>query len=129
MEARISAPIQTSPGAHPASYRMDTRSFLGIKRPVCGIHHPPTSNIKVKERIELYIYSPFGPSWFVLGRTKRIGKIRIIQDFRLKLPGSCGLCSSTTRAQANVTAMKICQMDVTVVHSLGSRLSKHKLYS
>jgi hypothetical protein len=30
--ARFSAPIQTGPGAHPASYAMGTGSFLGVKR-------------------------------------------------------------------------------------------------
>jgi len=29
--ARFSAPVQTGPGAHPASCTMGTRSFLGIK--------------------------------------------------------------------------------------------------
>jgi len=29
--ARFSAPVQTGPGAHPASYTMGTRSFLGVK--------------------------------------------------------------------------------------------------
>ena len=31
MEARFSAPIQTGPGAHPASYTMGTGSFPGVK--------------------------------------------------------------------------------------------------
>jgi hypothetical protein len=31
---------------------------------------PPTpSNARVKERVELYLYSPSGPSWPVIGRT------------------------------------------------------------
>ena len=29
--ARFSAPVQTGPGAHPASYTMDTGSFPGVK--------------------------------------------------------------------------------------------------
>jgi hypothetical protein len=64
--AKLSAPFQTSPGAHPASYTMGTRSFPGVKRPGCGIDHPPPSSAKVKERVELYFYSPSGPSWHVL---------------------------------------------------------------
>ena len=44
-------------------------SFPGLKRPGRGVDHPPSSNAKVKERVELYLYSPFGPSWPVLGRT------------------------------------------------------------
>jgi len=31
VEARFSAPVQTGPGAHPASCTMDTGSFLGVK--------------------------------------------------------------------------------------------------
>jgi len=43
------------------------RVFLRIKRPGHGVDHPPLSSTKVKERVELYLYSPFGPSWPVLG--------------------------------------------------------------
>jgi hypothetical protein len=40
--------------------------FLGVKRLGRGVDHPPPSSAKVKERVELYLYSPFGPSWPVL---------------------------------------------------------------
>ena len=43
-------------------------SFPGVKRPERGGNHPPTSNAEVKETVELYIYSPSGPSWPVLWR-------------------------------------------------------------
>jgi len=68
--ARFSTPVQTVPGAHPASYTMGTGSFLGggvVNPPGRGIDHPPLSSTEVKERVELYIYSPSGPSWPVLG--------------------------------------------------------------
>ena len=29
-------------------------SFLGVKRPKRSVNHPPPSNTKVKERVELY---------------------------------------------------------------------------
>ena len=32
VEARFSAPVQTGPGAHPASYTMGAGCFLGVKR-------------------------------------------------------------------------------------------------
>jgi len=54
--ARFSAPVQTGPGAHPASYTMGTGSFLGVKRPGRGVDHPHPSSAKVKERVELYLY-------------------------------------------------------------------------
>ena len=51
--ARFSAPVQTGPEAHPASYTMGTGSFPGVKRPGRGVDHPPISSAKVKERVEL----------------------------------------------------------------------------
>ena len=63
MEAIISAPVQTGPGAHSATYTMRTGSFPGVKRPGRGADHPPPSNAEVKERVELYLYSPSGPLW------------------------------------------------------------------
>jgi hypothetical protein len=44
-------------------------SVPGVKLPGRGVDHPPPSSADVKERVELYLYSPFGPSWPVLGRT------------------------------------------------------------
>ena len=63
---RFSAPVQTGPGAHPASYRMGTGSLPGVKRPNRGIGNPPPSSAEVKERVQLYVYSPSGPSWLFL---------------------------------------------------------------
>ena len=50
-----------------ACYTMGTGSFQGLKRPELDVEHPPPSGAEVKERVELYIYSPSGPSWPVLG--------------------------------------------------------------
>jgi hypothetical protein len=50
-------------------HTMGTGPFPGVKRPGRGIDHPPPSSAKVKERVELYLYSPSGPSWPVLGWT------------------------------------------------------------
>ena len=41
----------------------------GVNRPGLGVNHPPPSSTEVKERVELHLYSPSGPSWPVLGRT------------------------------------------------------------
>ena len=43
------------PGSHPASYKMGTVSFTGVKRPGRGVDHPPTSSAEVEGRVELYI--------------------------------------------------------------------------
>jgi len=48
---------------------MGTGSFPGVKRPGRGVDHPPSSSADVEERVELYLYSPSGPPWPVLGWT------------------------------------------------------------
>jgi len=40
---------------------MGAGSFPGVKHPGCGVDNPPSSSAEVKERVELYLYSPFGP--------------------------------------------------------------------
>jgi len=55
------------PWGHSASYTMSTKSFLGVKQPGHGVDHPPPSSAEVKGRIELYLHSPSGPSWAVIG--------------------------------------------------------------
>jgi len=74
VEGRFSTFVQTGPGTHPASYTMGTGLFPGVKRPECGVDHSPASSAEVKERMELYIYSPFGPSWPVLRGEKKLVK-------------------------------------------------------
>jgi hypothetical protein len=67
VEARFSTPVQTDAEAHPASYTMSIGSLSGSVsgRDVALTIHPPSS-AEVKEIIELYLYSPTGPSWPVL---------------------------------------------------------------
>jgi hypothetical protein len=65
--ARFSAPVQTGSGAQPPSYIMGTGSlFQGVKETGRGVNHPPSSRAEVKERVELYLYSPSGSSWPIL---------------------------------------------------------------
>ena len=56
--ARFSASFQTSPGAHPASYKMGTGSFLEVKRPGRGVDHPPASSAEVQERVRAILLLP-----------------------------------------------------------------------
>jgi hypothetical protein len=65
--ARFSAPIQIGPGAHPSSSTIGTGSFPGVKRPGRGIDHPSPFSTEVKDRVDLYLFSPSGPLWPVLG--------------------------------------------------------------
>jgi hypothetical protein len=55
----------------PTHFPLQRVRFLsrGLKRPGHGTDHPPPSSAEVKERVELCLYSPFGPSWPVLGWT------------------------------------------------------------
>ena len=55
---RFSAPVQTGPGVHPASYTMGTGSLPGVKRPGCGVDHPPLPRAEVNERV-----IPLLPLW------------------------------------------------------------------
>ena len=59
--ARFSAPVQTGLGAHPASCTMGTGFFPGVKsgRGVTLTPHP--FQCCGHERVELYLYSPYGP--------------------------------------------------------------------
>jgi len=58
---RFSAPVQTGPGAHPASCAMGTGSFPGGKeQPGRDADPSPPSSAVGHERVELYLYSPYG---------------------------------------------------------------------
>ena len=58
--------LQSRPALGPNGY---WATFPGVKRPGRGVDHPHQSSAKVKERVELYLYSPSGSSWPVLGWT------------------------------------------------------------
>jgi hypothetical protein len=78
--AIFSAPVQTGLGAHPASCAMGTGSFPRVESGggVTLTHHPllvPRSKI----RVELYLYSPYGPSWS-MKRVKPTKYTRHIRD-------------------------------------------------
>ena len=58
----FSAPVQTGPGAHPASCTMGTGSFPGGKeRPGRDADPSPPSSAVGHESVKLYLYSPYGP--------------------------------------------------------------------
>ena len=53
--------------AHPACYIMGVGSFLGVKQLGHDTDHPLPSSTKVKEGVEVYLYSLSVPSWQVIG--------------------------------------------------------------
>jgi hypothetical protein len=61
-------PAHIRPGTHPALYKMVT-GFLCrlLKRPTRDVE-PTSCSTEVKERVQLYLYSPSGSSWPVIGR-------------------------------------------------------------
>ena len=64
--ARFSAPVQTGPGGPSSLLYNGYRRFLGSKT-AGGWRWPPRPSAKVKERVEVFLCSPSGPSRPVLG--------------------------------------------------------------
>jgi hypothetical protein len=60
----IQPPIQWIPGLFPVG-----GGGGGGKSAGACVDHPHQSSAEVKERVDLYLYSPSGPSWPVIGRT------------------------------------------------------------
>jgi hypothetical protein len=68
VETKFSTPVQTGPAAHLASNTMSIGSISqGAKRPGRGANHQSLSSAEVKERVEIHVYFPSGPSWPVIG--------------------------------------------------------------
>jgi hypothetical protein len=63
--AIFSAPVHTGSLLYNA-YR---DFFPVVKRPEPDVKHPPISGAEVKERVEVYLYSPSGSSWSVVEQT------------------------------------------------------------
>ena len=57
MGVRSPSPVQTGPGAHPATYTMRTGSFTGVKRQGRGVDHPPLLAPRLKKE-QSYISTP-----------------------------------------------------------------------
>ena len=59
--ARFCTLVQTGPGAHPASCRMGTGSFPGVKYGRGATMTPQAFSCRRQERVDIYLYSPYGP--------------------------------------------------------------------
>jgi len=64
IESRWGEVFSTCPdrpwGPRSLLYTMGTGSFSGVKRSEHDVDHPPPSSAQVKERVEVYLYSPSG---------------------------------------------------------------------
>ena len=58
--ARLSAPVQTDPGAYPASYVMGTGSFPGVKQPGRGVDHPTQLALRLRKEYSYTSTPPLG---------------------------------------------------------------------
>jgi len=65
--ARLPAPVQTGPGAHPVSCTVCAGSFPGVKGLVRDVNDIRPSRAEVKERVEIALYSPSMLLWPVIG--------------------------------------------------------------
>ena len=61
-------------------FTMGIGSFPGVKRPGRCADHPPPSKCRGHERVGLYLYSPSGPQWPVIGRTFTFTLIWILRN-------------------------------------------------
>ena len=68
LRERFSAPLQTGPGVLSASFAMRTGLFRGGKAARASRWPPTQSSTQLKERLDLYSYSPSAPSWPILVR-------------------------------------------------------------
>jgi len=59
--ARFYATVQTGPGVHSASSKMGIGSFPGVKSGRGWTLTPHPFKNRAQERVELYLYSPYGP--------------------------------------------------------------------
>ena len=69
IESRWRRVFHTGPGVYPTSCTVGTGSFQVVKRWGRGAVHPPLYKRRGHERVELYLCSPSGPQWPVIGRT------------------------------------------------------------
>ena len=61
-------------------YSGNRLSLSGVKRPGRGLEHQPLCSAEVKERVDLRLYSPSGPSWCFVGGTLHFHLYRKFQQ-------------------------------------------------
>ena len=101
--ARFPAPIQTGPGAHPASCTMGTESFLGERRPGRDVDHPPPSSAEVMKEQSYTSIPPLGPCGLL--QSENLPHLQTVADFvRTDKIGLRHNKQSTLLMESDVTA-------------------------
>jgi hypothetical protein len=100
--ARFSAPVHTGPEAHPTHYTMGTGS-LSRRWSGRGVALTTHTHLTLKLKKELYLYSHFGPSWTLPGRTLLLPlPIKTTWLFRrVRYTNYCYTCFSTCDPQTS----------------------------
>jgi hypothetical protein len=88
---------------------MWTRSFPVLNWLGRGVDNPPPSSVKVKERVELYLYSTSGPWWPVIGWTVPSPYNTVYITYNCKVPYCChSYCCVTQNVIHNVQVCLLC---------------------
>ena len=85
-------------GLHSLLYNAYRLSSPGVKRMGRGVNHPLIPSAKVKEKVELHLYSPSGPSWPALGR---MFFTFAFSDSHRRRTWTCWFTNDTTHAYRN----------------------------
>ena len=98
--ARFSAPVQTGPGAHPASYIMGTGSFPGVQRADRSVDHPPHLAPRLKKECSYTSTPHLGLRGLLQGELHHFITVIIFpRAVREPVHGNtCGLCHIAYRS-------------------------------
>jgi len=101
--------------------------FQMVKRSGRGISHPPPSSAEVKERVQLYLYSPYWASWLVLGWTLYQNKHSIykVKQIPVVVCSKAWVCSCSCAGIAGsnpAEGMEVCLLWVLCVVTPGHSL-------
>ena len=82
-------------------------SYPGLQRPGRDVDRPPPSSAEVKERVDPYLYSPSGPSLFLLQWTLRV-TVTMSRIIRRDDGNMCGTGTVTLAGETISTANETC---------------------
>jgi len=87
--------------------------FSGVKQPRRDNDQPPpSSSAKVKERVELHLYTPSGPSWHVPGSTLPFISHSINHIIRISYSSQTLINNITDHIKSHVCVLLLCLFDL-----------------